>query len=166
MARWRVLAALGAVAIAGCSPGAPGQAGAPGAAAPNAGLPGGPAEDGSWTGEWRGQSPVATGAMMVVDLVVQPSGAFSETEQGGPIMTMQTGQMSAAGAGEVSFVVQDWQPRSMPVYHAVGTQGGYYTQEQTSAPPGGTWRYRFNGPNSVTLQDVNMGGAITLTRVR
>ena len=54
----------------------------------------------------------------------------------------------------------------MPVYHPQGTVGGYYTQQPTSRPPGGTYTYVFNGPNSVTFTDINTSTSITLTRMQ
>ena len=65
----------------------------------------------------------------------------------------------------ITFVINDWQPRSQNVYHATGTVGGYFTREPTAEPPGGTYRLSFNSPNSVTMQDVAMGGVITFQRV-
>lgn len=104
----------------------------------------------SLTGSWQG---AAQGVQF--NLVVQPDGAYSETQRSGSLMTMQTGVIQSAGAGEIAFVVQDWQPRNLP-----------YTGEQTTKPPGGIWRIRFNGPNSVTMQDVRLGGSVTFTRVQ
>jgi hypothetical protein len=101
---------------------------------------------GSWQGSAQG---------ILFELVVQPDGAYSETQRSGSLMTMQTGVIQSAGAGEIAFVVEDWQPRTMP-----------YTGQQTSKPPGGIWRVQFNGPNSVTMQDVRLGGVVTFTRLQ
>lgn len=115
-----------------------------------------PSLAGTWQGVYQG---------VAFELVVQPNGAFSETERSGQMMTMQTGVLQNTGPNMITFVIQDWQPRTMPQYHATGTVGGYYTQEPTSKPPGGTYRLQFNSPNSVTMQDVAMGGVITFQRV-
>ena len=125
------------------------------AAAPGAEAQG-PSLSGTWQGVYQG---------VAFELVVQPDGAFSETERAGQMMTMQTGVIRATGPGVITFVVEDWQPRTMPQYRPTGTVGGYYTQEPTSKPPGGTYRIRFNSPNSVTMQDVSMGGVIVFQRV-
>lgn len=122
------------------------------------------AQGGDLVGSWRALANIG-GAPVEFDLVMQPNGAYSETERSGSMMTMQTGEVRQAGPGMIIFVVEDWQPRTMPVYHATGTVGGYYTQEPTSKPPGGTWRIQFNGPNSVTMQDANLGGVLTFSRV-
>ena len=114
----------------------------------------------SLTGSWRG---VAMGVTFT--MTVQPNGAFVQSQQKGTLMTQQTGVVRSAAAGMVSFVVENWQPRTQPIYHATGTVGGYYTQQATAKPPGGTWRLQFNGPNSVTMTDVNLGGSITFNRV-
>jgi hypothetical protein len=65
----------------------------------------------------------------------------------------------------VTFVVQDWRPRTMSVYRPNGAVGGYYSQQPTSKPPDGTWRMTWRGPNSVVLQDAVFGGAVTFNRV-
>jgi opacity protein-like surface antigen len=104
----------------------------------------------SLTGSWQG---FAQGIQF--NLVVQPNGAYSETQRSGSLMTMQTGVIQSAGAGEIAFVVQDWQPRQMP-----------YTGQLAAKPPGGIWRIQFNGPNSVTMQDVRLGGSVTFTRTQ
>jgi len=118
----------------------------------------------SLVGSWRAFANIG-GAQVVFELVVQPNGAYSETQRSATLMTMQTGEVRQAGPNLVAFVVEDWRPRTMPVYHPTGTVGGYYTQQPTSKPPGGVWRIRFNGRNSVTMQDANLGGVITFTRV-
>jgi hypothetical protein len=114
----------------------------------------------SLVGTWRG---AVMG--MAFELVVQPNGAYSEIERSATIMTMQQGEVRALGPGLIAFVVEDWAPKTMPVYHATGTVGGHYTQQPTTKPPGGTWRIRFNGPNSVTMQDARLGGMVTFQRV-
>src|SRR5258708_10176398 len=78
-------------------------------------APAGLAEGGSLVGSWRALANIG-GAPVEFDLVVQPNGAFSETQRSGSMMTMQTGEVQQAGAGMVIFVVEDWQPKSMPSY--------------------------------------------------
>jgi hypothetical protein len=104
----------------------------------------------SLTGSWQG---FAQGIQF--NLVVQPDGAYSETQRSGSLMTMQEGVIQSAGAGEIAFVVQNWQPQQEP-----------YTGQQTTKPPGGIWRVQFNGPNSVTMQDARLGGVVTFTRTQ
>ena len=123
------------------------------------------AQPGGLVGSWRAVANIG-GADVEFDLVVQPNGAFSETEQAAGGMTMQTGEVQDAGQDMIAFVVEDWQPRSMPVYHPTGTVGGYYTDEPTAKPPGGVWRLTWNGSNEVTMQDVQGGGAVTFERVQ
>jgi len=104
----------------------------------------------SLTGSWQG---FAQGIQF--NLVVQPDGAYSETQRSGSLMTMQSGVIQAAGAGEIAFVVEDWQPKDLP-----------YGGGQTTKPPGGIWSVQFNGPNSVTMQDVRLHGVVTFTRTQ
>ena len=56
--------------------------------------------------------------------------------------------------------------KTRSIYHATGTVGGYYTQEPIAKPSGGAWRVVFTSPNTVTLQDVRMGGSVNLQRVQ
>jgi hypothetical protein len=123
-------------------------------------LAGSAAHAQSLTGAWRG---IAMG--IVFQLVVQPNGAYVETQSQGQLMTQQTGAIQSAGPGVVVFTVDTWSPSTMPVYHATGTVGGYYTQQPTTKPPGGTWRLVVNNANSFTLTDINLGGSITFNRV-
>lgn len=113
----------------------------------------------SLTGSWRGS---AMGILF--QLVVQPNGAYVETQSKGTLMTQQSGAVVPAGPGLVAFTVVSWSPRTQPIYHPTGTVGGYYTQQPTAPPPGGTWRLVFNGPNSFTITDVNLGGSLTFVR--
>lgn len=119
------------------------------------------AQGSGMAGSWRGFAQGVT-----FNLVVGADGSFSEQEVMGPMMTMQTGVIQPTGPGVVTFVVRDWEPKSHPVYHPTGTVGGYTTQEPNARPPGGTWRVRFEDPNVMTLQDVNLGGSVTFQRLR
>jgi hypothetical protein len=118
------------------------------------------AQQNDFVGQWRG---VASG--MTITLVVQPNGRFTMTEQAGTLMTQQSGPYKLVAPNTIVFTVEDWQPRTMPVYHPTGTVGGYYTQEPTAKPPDGLYSYVFNGPNTVVLTDQVMHGTITMNRV-
>jgi hypothetical protein len=135
-----------ALLAAGCS--APGAGGAPQA--------GGSSLTGSWQGVTQG---------VQLQLVVQPSGAYSETATMGTMMTSQSGVVQSAGDGQIGFVVEDWQPKTQNVYTPSGDTG-YYTPEAVAKPPGGIDKLQFNGPNSLTLQDVTTGATITMTRTQ
>jgi len=116
-------------------------------------------------GTWRGTSQAAPGATF--NLVVTPQGGYSEQVVGGEGMTLEQGVIQQGGDGvTISFVVQDWSPRTLPQYHPTGTVGGYYTQEPTPKPPGGVWRVQFNGANGFSMQDVNFGGVVYFQRVQ
>jgi|SRR5580658_2427978 len=114
----------------------------------------------SLTGTWRG---VAMGVTFT--LTVQPNGAYVETQQKGALRNQQSGVVRSTGAGIITFVVQNWAPKTMPVYHATGTVGGYTTQTPMAKPAGGTWRLHFNSANSFTITDVNLGGSVIFNRV-
>jgi len=95
-----------------------------------------------------------------------PRPALQPAADHGPLHDDAQRPLRLSAANVVAFQVEDWQPRTLPVYHATGTTGGYYTQEPVPRPPGGVFRYKFTSPNSVTLQDTNLGGAVTFNRVR
>ena len=95
-----------------------------------------------------------------------PDLRYSQQQIMGRYMTTLSGHYAFPAANVVAFQVEDWQPRTLPVYHATGTTGGYYTQEPVPRPAGGVFRYKFTSPNSVTLQDTNLGGMVTFNRVR
>ncbi|HKN21764.1 MAG TPA: hypothetical protein VJX73_10120 [Terracidiphilus sp.] len=118
------------------------------------------AQQNDFVGQWRG---VASG--MTITLVVQPNGRFTMTEQSSALMTQQSGPYRLVAPNTIVFTVEDWQPRTMPVYHPTGTVGGYYTQEPMAKPPDGLYSYVFNGPNTVVLTDQVMHVSITMTRV-
>jgi len=103
----------------------------------------------SLVGSWQG---FAQGIQF--NLVVQPNGAYSETQRSGSLMTMQEGVIQQAGPGQIAFVVENWQPQYQP-----------YTGQASTRPPGGVWAVHFNGPNSVTLQDVRLHGVVVFNRV-
>ena len=121
---------------------------------------------GSLAGSWRAVLNI-NGTMVEFDMVVQPNMAFSETQKSNGGMTMQTGQVQQTGPDTVTFVVEDWEPKTMPSYSFAPQCPGQpcWHQIPTTKPPGGTWRYWFNGPNSLGMHDVYMGGDITYQRV-
>jgi len=122
------------------------------------------AQTNPFVGSWRGIATV-NGMAVTFNLVMQPNQTYSQQLQAGSMMTLQTGSYRVAN-GMIAFAVVDWQPKTQPVYHPTGTVGGYYTQQPMAKPPGGTFRYQFTSPTSVTLQDVSLGGIITFTRVQ
>lgn len=78
---------------------------------------------------------------------------------------MELGNYRLFPQNVVTLEVLDWYPKTQPVCHAIGTTGGYYTQEPTPRPPGGSYNYVFGSPNSVTLTDLNTHASVTLTRM-
>ncbi len=112
---------------------------------------------GSWSGVFAG---------FQLNYVLQPNFSYSERTVSASLQTMESGNYRLAPPNMISFQVLDWEPKTMPVYHPQGTVGGYYTQQPTSRPPGGTYTYVFNGPNSVTFTDINTSTSITLTRMQ
>jgi ABC-type proline/glycine betaine transport system substrate-binding protein len=120
-----------------------------------------PAQQNPFVGSWRGITQV-NGVPITFNLVMGPDLRYSEQLTMRGYMTM----LSGPAQNVIAFQVEDWQPRTQPVYHPSGTTGGYYTQEPVARPPGGTFRFQFGSANSFTLQDVNLGGVITFNRLR
>ena len=123
------------------------------------------AQQNPFVGSWRGVANVY-GRAITFNLVMGPDQRYSEQQVMGPYMTMQTGRYVFPAQGVLGFEVEDWQPRTQPVFHPSGSVGGYTSQEPVAKPPGGVFRFQFASPHSFTLQDVNLGGTITFNRVR
>jgi hypothetical protein len=115
----------------------------------------------SLVGQWRGVFQGIT-----ITLVVQPNGEYIQTNQKGTLMTQESGPYRLAAPNTLIFSVTNWAPKTQKVYHPTGTTGGYYTNEPTAKPPGGTDTYVFNGPNTVILTDQVVHGSITMNRVK
>jgi hypothetical protein len=118
-----------------------------------------------FVGTWQGVA-VVNGTSINFNLVMGPDQRYSQQLQSGSLMTMESGHYTITNQNVIVFQVEDWQPKTLPVYHPTGTVGGYYTQDPAPKPPGGTFRFQFNSPGSVSLQDVNFGGNITFNRVQ
>jgi hypothetical protein len=118
------------------------------------------AQEPSLVGSWRGFAQGLT-----FNLVIGADGSYSEQAIAGSLMTLQQGHIQVVGPGMITFIVEDWEPKTQPVYHPTGTVGGYYTDEPVAKPPGGTWRIQFTSPDSFTMEDVNFGGVIVFNRV-
>jgi hypothetical protein len=123
------------------------------------------AQQNPFVGSWRGVTQ-ANGAAIVFNLVMGPDLRYSQQLTMHGYMTLQSGRYALPTRNVIAFQVEDWQPRTQPVYHPSGTTGGYTTQQPVPRPPGGTFRFQFSSANSFTLQDVNLGGVITFNRVR
>jgi hypothetical protein len=123
-----------------------------------------PAQQNPFVGSWRGVAQV-NGAAITFNTVMAPDLRYSQQQVMGRYMTTLSGHYSFPAANVVAFQVEDWQPRTLPLYHPSGTTGGYDTQEPVPKPPGGVFRFQFASPNSVTPQDTNLGGKVTF-RVR
>jgi hypothetical protein len=119
----------------------------------------------SFVGTWQGIA-VVNGTSISINLVMGPDQRYSEQLQSGSLRTLEAGYYTITNQSVITFQVVDWDPKTQPVYHPTGTVGGYYTQEPTPKPPGGTFRFQFTSPNSVRLQDVNFGGIITFNRIQ
>lgn len=109
---------------------------------------------GSWHATYQGIGVTMT---MGADMRYQQTlaAAVGQTWQTGPY-TIRDGLLNLG--------VDDWEPKTRNVYVPTGTVGGYYAPEVNPKPAGGTFRFRFDGPDTLTLQDVNLGGVITYRR--
>lgn len=123
------------------------------------------AQTNSLVGEWQGVT-TANGASITIDLVMGPDQHYSQQVRSGSLMTQESGNYVITGQNVVTFQVVEWEPKTQPVYHPTGTVGGYYAQEPTAKPPGGSFRFQFTSPTALQLQDVNFGGVIAMNRIR
>jgi hypothetical protein len=115
----------------------------------------------SLVGQWRG---VYQGITFTI--VIQPNGQYSQLAQKGTLMTEQSGPYRLVAPNTIIFAVTDWAPKTQQVYHPYPSGGGYYTEQPTTVPPGGTDTYVFKGANTIILTDQVMHGSITLTRAQ
>lgn len=122
------------------------------------------AQGNSFVGSWRGVVTV-NGMAVTFNLVMGANQSYSLQEVSRIGMTLQTGYYRVNGQ-QIGFEVVDWQPKTAPVYHAPGWQGGYYVQQPLAKPPGGMFRFQFTSSSSLTMQDVNLGGVITYNRLQ
>ena len=118
------------------------------------------AQQNSLVGQWRG---VFRG--ITITIVIQPDGQYSQVAQSGTLMTQQSGPYRLAAPNTIIFSVIEWEPKTMPVYHPIGTTGGYYTYEVTAKPPDAMDTYVFKNPNTFILTDQMTHGSIIMTRL-
>ncbi len=118
------------------------------------------AQQNSLVGTWRGVSGGIT-----VTVVIQANGQYSQLSQSS-IVTTQSGPYRLVAPNTIIFSVTDWSPKTMPVYHPTGSDGGYYAQEPMAKPADTMDAYVFNDPNTVTFTDQVYHVSITMTRVQ
>lgn len=129
------------------------------------------AQQNPFVGSWRGVFEL-NGAPMTIDLLMGVDLRYSQQQRlvqhpaAPPLILMQTGRYGFPNRNVIAFQVENWEPKTRPVYHGTGTVGGYVTHEPVQRPNGGIFRFQFASANSFTLQDVNLGGVITFSRFR
>jgi hypothetical protein len=122
------------------------------------------AQNNLFVGTWQGNTAL-NGTPISIVIMFGPDFRYSQQVRAGTLMTLETGLYAVTGA-TLAFQVLDWEPKTKPVYHPTGTVGGFYTQEPTARPPGGTFRFQFNSPTSLRLQDMALGGVLVMNRLR
>jgi hypothetical protein len=95
-----------------------------------------------FAGAWHGAV-----SNLAVNIVIAPDQQFTETFVTGGLTTNVKGHIVPFAPGVVTFVVDDWAPKSNPVDKAV------------------TYGLNWVNPNQVVLTDVNKHGSIVLLRV-
>lgn len=93
-------------------------------------------------GAWHGAV-----SNLAVNIVITPGGQFTETFVTAGTRTDVKGHVVPFAPGVVTFVVDDWAPKSNPVDKQV------------------TYGENWVSPNEVVMTDVNKHGSITLLRV-
>lgn len=113
----------------------------------------------SLVGTWEGTF-TANDVRCSMQSIYQSDKTYSELLHCGTLMTHQSGTYVVHGDLLVRSV-EDWDPKQQWVVGAcVGC--GYW--ETLAKPPGGSYKITFSGANTLTLHDVNLGGAITMHR--
>ncbi len=103
------------------------------------------AEEGSFVGVWRGQTPLG-GRQVFITITFSPGGTYSQQAIDSlGLQTMQSGHYQVTGE-RIHFTVDDWAPK------------------QLSHPPGSLFDYSFPQPGTLVLHDVNFNGTITMTK--
>ena len=132
------------------------------------------AREASLVGSWRASQETARG-VLTFNCVIGSDGSYSLQAAlqtvAGSLMTWQKGYYQFTSPDTVSFVVEDWEPKSQSVYHTDRPYDdplvrGHMELEEVGKPPGGTYRIRFTSPDSFTSQDVNSGDSADFVRVR
>ncbi len=118
------------------------------------------AQENSFVGQWSG---IFKGIVITYNMDANYN--YNDRVASGSMQTTESGKYHLTAQNVIIFEVQDWAPKTQSVYHATGTTGGFYTQQPTAKPPGGSFSFVFNSPNSVTLTDLTTHGSITLNRV-
>jgi len=93
-------------------------------------------------GAWHGAV-----SNLAVNIVIAPNQQFTETFVTGAMKTDVKGHIVPFAPGVVTFVVDDWAPKSNPVDRRV------------------TYAENWVSPNEVIMTDVNKHGSIKLLRV-
>jgi hypothetical protein len=112
----------------------------------------------SLVGTWQSSFSV-NGTDCSMQSIYQSDGTYSELLHCGSLMTHQSGTYVLKN-GLLVRGVTDWDPKQQWVVDAYG--GGHY--EDMAKPPGGSYQVTFVDANTITLQDVNMGGSVTMHR--
>lgn len=127
------------------------------------------AEEPTLAGEWRGSAETAMG-MVTFDLVIGSDSFYSLQDATGSVKTWQTGHYHFTAADAVSFVVEDWAPKTQLVYRICqsprGLEQGYWEPQLLAKPPGGTYRIRFTSSDSFTMEDVNSAEVVAFYRLQ
>jgi hypothetical protein len=182
LTRWILPAILACSLATGCGPQAPqtgpvppGPIGSIGPQAPQ-GSPQGPqGPQSSLVGQWR--TTLQSGTLTIS---IAANGQYMQqgtTTTG--VQTMQSGPYQLAAPNTIHFTVTNWSPKTKWMYvpnprcgvpgvpNPTNPQRDSCRTEQEwtePQPPGSTYAYVFNGPNSMTLNNETAQETITFTR--
>jgi hypothetical protein len=124
-----------------------------------------PASAGGLVGQWRATMQTGT-----VTISIAANGQYLQdgtTTTG--VQTMQSGPYQLTAPNTIHFTVTDYSPKSRVMMVPCGIEGAPTCNVRRvihyPVPPGSTYAYVFNGPNSMTLNNVNAQEVINFTRV-
>ena len=119
--------------------------------------------DSSVVGTWRTTLPAGT-----ITIAFAPNGSYNQlsvTKSG--VQEAQDGPYQLVAPNSIIFRVTDWSPKTKMVLVPCGIPGdpvcNVQREQANPKPPDSEYTYRFNGPNTMILN--NQTGTITFTRV-
>jgi hypothetical protein len=120
------------------------------------------AQPSTLVGRWQGSADVG-GQTIFIELLLGPDGQFSQRATAGVNATLLRGTYQLM-QDTLTLAVFDWEPKTQRVYVPMGTTGGYWEEQPTSQPPGGTYRVTLTSADSMNLTDLETGATIALRR--
>ena len=118
------------------------------------------AQQNPFVGTW-----IATTAEATTTFVMEANSHYSAKHVSGPYTTFDSGSYVING-DFISFNVEDWAPKTQPIYQPQGTTGGSYVQQPTSKPSGAIYQFHFLSGDSIMFIEINSHDQTIIKRVQ